>query len=233
MGRGNPPPYLKGDNMTLLQIQCLLQYLGYYTIAVDGIWGPGSTQATKDFQKAEWLNQDGDPGELTQAALIDAVANGRFKTEVSIQPDNDYSQDAAQYLKADGCYHIPRGVNVQLSKNLWSSEIMCQGVGCCNESIISKRVVDAFQRVRDIYGGPITIGDSGGSGYRCPIHNAEVGGASGSLHMAGNALDLHASDTSRLLWAVEQVVTDGEIGIYNWGIHMGVWSRGYVNRFYG
>ena len=41
--------------MTLLQIQCLLQYLGYYTITVDGIWGPGSEQATKDFQAAEGL----------------------------------------------------------------------------------------------------------------------------------------------------------------------------------
>ena len=32
--------------MTLLQIQCLLQYLGYYTITVDGIWGPRTEQAT-------------------------------------------------------------------------------------------------------------------------------------------------------------------------------------------
>lgn len=224
--------------MTLQQIQNLLQYLGYYTIRVDGISGPGTTAAIEAFQRDfGGLCVDGVAGEATQKALKHAVAYGMEKNTSTIQPSvpeqEESTEYAAEYLQSDGCYHIPRGVNVQLSKNLWSSEIMCQGVGCCNESIISKRVVDAFQRVRDIYGGPITIGDSGGSGYRCPIHNAEVGGASGSLHMAGNALDLHASDTSRLLWAVEQVVTDGEIGIYNWGIHMGVWSRGYVNRFYG
>ena len=224
--------------MTVYQIQCLLAYLGYYTIRVDGISGPGTTAAIEAFQRDfGGLCVDGVAGEATQKALKHAVAYGMEKNTSTIQPSvpeqEESTEYAAEYLQSDGCYHLPRGVNVQLSKNLWSSEIVCQGVGCCNESIISKRVVDAFQRVRYIYGGPITIGDSGGSGYRCPIHNAEVGGASGSLHMAGNALDLHASDTSRLLWAVEQVVTDGEIGIYNWGIHMGVWSRGYVNRFYG
>ena len=72
--------------MTLLQIQCLLQYLGYYTITVDGIWGPGSEQATKDFQVAEGLEDDGIPGKLTQAALLDAVAKGRFK-QTSTQPE--------------------------------------------------------------------------------------------------------------------------------------------------
>ena len=73
--------------MTLLQIQCLLQYLGYYTITVDGIWGPGSEQATRDFQKAEGLEVDGIPGKLTQAALLDAVAKGRFKQD-DAQPEN-------------------------------------------------------------------------------------------------------------------------------------------------
>lgn len=224
--------------MTIQQIQNLLQYLGYYTITVDGIWGKKSTEATENFQRDfGGLAVTGLPDECTQKALKHAVAYGVEKNTNTGGPSTPEQEApteyAAEYLQSDGCYHIPRGVNVQLSKNLRSSEIMCQGVRCCNESIISKRVVDAFQRVRDIYGGPITIGDSGGSGYRCPIHNAEVGGASGSLHMTGNALDLHASDTSRLLKAVEQVVTDGEIGIYSWGIHMGVWSRGYVNRFYG
>lgn len=226
--------------MTVFQIQCLLAYLGYYTILIDGISGPGTTAAIEAFQTDfGGLGVDGVAGEATQKALKHAVAYGMEKNTSTSQPSapeqEKSTEYAAEYLQSDGCYHIPRGVNVQLSKNLWSSEIMCQGVGCCNESIIRKQVVDAFQRVRDIYGGPITIGDSGGSGYRCPIHNASptVKGASNSLHLTGNALDLHASDTSRLLWAVEQVVTDGEIGIYNWGIHMGVWSRGYVNRFYG
>ena len=224
--------------MTIKQIQNLLQYLGYYTMTVDGIWGSGSEQATKDFQKAEGLTVDGIPGNLTQAALLDTVENGRFKQDSNKNPTSgsDESSDYdTQYLKADGYYHIPRGVNVQLSKNLWSSEVMCQGRGCCSESIISKRMVETFQKIRDDYGGAIEIATDGGSGYRCPIHNVDpsVGGAKNSLHLTGSAFDLHCADKQKLLTVCEKHITDGEIGIYSWGIHAGVWSRGYVNRFYG
>lgn len=223
--------------MTIQQIQNLLQYLGYYTIRVDGISGPGTEQAVREFQAAEGLEDDGIPGKLTQAALLDAVANGRFKAADTTQPDSGSTAEtsvfAAQYLKADGYYHIPRGVNVQLSKNLWSYEVMCQGDGCCEESIISKRMVDTYQKIRDDVGMAINIGGAGGSGYRCSTHNAEVGGATNSLHLTGSAFDLHCADKQRLLSVCEKHITDGEIGIYSWGIHAGVWSRGYVNRFYG
>lgn len=37
--------------MTLQQIQNLLQYLGYYTIRVDGISGPGTEQAVRGFRQ--------------------------------------------------------------------------------------------------------------------------------------------------------------------------------------
>lgn len=222
--------------MTIKQIQNLLQYLGYYTIAVDGVTGPGTVQATKDFQEAEGLTVDGDPGANTQSKLLDAVSNGRFKQASNKNPTSDSDESsvyAAQYLKADGYYHIPRGVNVQLSKNLWSSEVMCQGNGCCDESIICKRMVETFQKIRDDYGGAIEIATAGGSGYRCSTHNAEVGGARNSLHLTGSAFDLHCADKQKLLSVCEKHITDGEIGIYSWGIHAGVWSRGYVNRFYG
>ena len=222
--------------MTLLQIQCLLQYLGYYTIRVDGISGPGTEQATRDFQAAEGLEDDGIPGKLTQAALLDAVENGRFKQDSNKNPTSgsDGSSDYdTQYLKADGYYHIPRGINVQLSKNLWSNEVMCQGIGCCEESIISKRMVETFQKIRDDYGGAIEIVTAGGSGYRCSTHNAEIGGAKNSLHLTGSAFDLHCADKQKLLSVCEKHITDGEIGIYSWGIHAGVWRLGHVNRFYG
>ena len=218
--------------MTIYQIQCLLAYLGYYTIRVDGISGPGTEQAVKDFQDAEGLEADGIPGKLTQAALVDAVAHGRFKVQ---DKPADCAESASRYLHPDGYYHIPRGVNVQLSKNLWSSEVMCCGKGCCTESVISKRMVETFQKIRDDYGGAIEIATSGGSGYRCPIHNVDptVGGAKNSLHLTGSAFDLHCADKQKLLSVCEKHITDGEIGIYSWGIHAGVWSRGYLNRFYG
>lgn len=223
--------------------QCLLKYLGYYTGGVDNLWGPLSQKAVKDFQNAEGIEPDGVFGDGTLAQVLDAVANGRFKAEdnppsetpsqsapATDVPATDFS-DAAKYLQADGYYHIPRGVDVQLSRNLWAHEVMCQGKGCCTESVISKRMVDTFQAIRDDYGEPIEIASAGGSGHRCRIHNSEVGGANRSLHLTGDAFDLHCRNKARLLAVVEKHITDGEIGIYSWGIHAGVWNRGYVNRF--
>lgn len=215
--------------MTMKQIQHLLAYLGYYTLELDGLTGPGTHEATRIFQRDNGLVADGIPGAKTQAALVNAVANGRFKPAAT--PGT--CDDASQYLGADGYYHIPRGVNVQLSKNLWSSEVACQGKGCCTESIISRRMVETFQQIRDAYGGPIAIVDQGGSGFRCTFHNACVGGSRTSLHLTGDAFDLHAADKNRLLAVCEKVITDGEIGIYSWGVHAGVWNKGFVNRFYG
>lgn len=229
--------------MTNEKKQCLLKYLGYYTGGVDNLWGPLSQKAVKDFQNAEGIEPDGVFGDGTLAQVLDAVANGRFKAEdnppseapsqsapATDVPATDFS-DAAKYLQADGYYHIPRGVDVQLSRNLWAHEVMCQGKGCCTESVISKRMVETFQAIRDDYGEAIEIGDADGSGYRCSIHNRAVGGAIGSLHLTGNAFDLHGKNKAKLLSIVEKHITDGEIGVYSWGIHAGVWIRGYVNRF--
>ena len=45
------------------------------------------------------------------------------------------------------------------------------------------------------------------------------------------ALDLHCRDKNKLLAVVNRHITDGEIGVYSWGIHVGVWNLGFVNRF--
>lgn len=220
--------------MTIKQIQCLLEYLGYEPRAIDGANGPNTQDAIKAFQRAEGLTVDGVVGAQTEKALLDAVVNGR----VYKPPDTENADktaavgDAAQYLRADGCYHIPRGVDVRLSKNLMAHEVVCQGKGCCTESIISKRMVDTYQDIRDEYGDAIEIATAGGSGYRCDTHNREVGGAAGSLHKLGCAFDMHCRDKPKLLGIVERKITDGEIGVYSTFIHGGVWNRGYVNKFY-
>ena len=221
--------------MTTKQRQNLLQYLGYYNGIPDDVYGPMTKQAVERFQAAYGIGVDGVAGEKTDKALRHAVAYG-MPEAADNQPSEQQGAlsagyGAEQYLQADGCYHITRGVDVQLSKNLWAHEIHCQGNGCCSESIISKQMVDMFQTIRDAYGYAVEIVTAGGSGYRCNTHNAEVGGAFASLHMTGNALDLHCQNRDKLLAVVNQLVTDGEVGVYSWGIHVGVWSRGYVNRF--
>ena len=217
--------------MTTKQRQNLLAYLGYYSGNIDGIYGQQTKAAVEDFQEAfGGIVVDGLAGQETDKALRHAVAYGMPESVADKMSATAYA-DAEQYLQSDGCYHIPRGVDVQLSKNLWAHEIHCQGNGCCRESIISKQMVEMFQIIRDDYGDSIEIAQAGGSGYRCSIHNSEVGGAYASLHMTGNAVDLHCRDKDKLLAVVNRHITDGEIGVYSWGIHVGVWNRGFVNRF--
>lgn len=217
--------------MTTRQRQNLLQYLGYYGGIPDGEYGSLTRKAVEDFQRDYGtIGVDGLAGEETDEALRNAVAYGMPEETVK-ENLTVASADAEKYLQSDGCYHIPRGLDVQLSKNLWAHEIHCQGTGCCKESIISKQMVEMFQRIRDDYGDSIEIATAGGSGYRCNTHNAAVNGAFGSLHKIGNALDLHCRDKGKLLTVVNRHITDGEIGVYSWGIHAGVWNRGFVNRF--
>lgn len=216
--------------MTVKQAQCLLLYLSYPAGLPDGVVGTKTSGATSDFQSEYGLPATGKLDETTCKMLIAAVAGTAAKVE---KPQQGTASGAEQYLREDGYYHIPRGVDVQLSRNLWAREVHCQGKGCCTESVIYKKMVDTFQAIRDDYGDSIEIATADGSGYRCPRHNSEVNGANGSLHLTGAAFDLHCRDKARLLPIVVKHITDGEIGTYGWGIHAGVWSRGFVNRFTG
>lgn len=221
--------------MTIRQAQCLLEYLGYEPGVIDGANGPNTRDAVMAFQRAEGLTADGIPGPLTEAKILEAVAAGRVYKPQEVQSKPAAAGgDAAQYLQADGCYHIPRGVDVQLTKNFRAREIHCQGVGCCTESVISKRILDLAQAIRDDLGEPLTIATSGGSGYRCKAHNAATPGASPtSLHTISEAVDLHYRDPDKLKAVVLRHLTDGEVGRYPWGCHVGCWDRGYVSQFIG
>lgn len=225
--------------MTVRQKQCLLAFWGLILPEeIDGMWGPKSAAATEKLQNLLGLVEDGVWGSETDKAVREAIsswlspaANG--SGNVSQTQTADVCADAEKYLQADGFYHIPRGVDVQLSRNLWAREVHCCGKDCCTESIISKRMVETFQAIRDDYGDSIYVTTAGGSGFRCQTHNSVVKGSGTSLHLTGSAFDLHCRDKERLLPIVVKHITDGEIGTYDWGIHAGVWHRGFVNRFKG
>lgn len=225
--------------MTIKQIQHLLCYLGYDPGDCDGVMGKNTMAAVKKFQVDYGLTADGVFGDATAKKILDVIASGEMpfiKQEEKKAEDQAAAEGggAERYLQADGFYHIPRGVDVQLTRNFWAHEIHCQGTGCCTESVISKRILDLAQEIRDDLGEPLSIGDAGGSGYRCPIHNAEVRGASfKSLHTLSEAVDLHYKDPPKLKTAAKRHLTDGEIGLYSWGCHVGRWDRGCVSEFTG
>jgi uncharacterized protein YcbK (DUF882 family) len=78
-----------------------------------------------------------------------------------------------------------KGENKQLSKNFKSNEFECP-CSKCTDQFIEQSLITKLQEVRDTYGKPIDVT----SGYRCPEHNANVGGKIGSAHMSGLAADV-------------------------------------------
>jgi len=70
--------YKKGDSgATVREIQTRLKNWGYYSGAVDGVFGSGTSEAVKLFQKKNGLQADGVVGSATLAALgINEGASG-------------------------------------------------------------------------------------------------------------------------------------------------------------
>jgi peptidoglycan hydrolase-like protein with peptidoglycan-binding domain len=82
-----------------------------------------------------------------------------------------------------------KGQKTKLSENFSSVEFDCHGSGCCSETIINPKLVEYVQKIRDHFGKSITVT----SGYRCPVHNKRIGGATGSRHSKGDAADIVVS----------------------------------------
>ncbi len=68
--------------------------------------------------------------------------------------------------------------------------------------------------------GPLIIN----SGYRCPVHNKNVGGASASQHLRGTAADLRATrmKPSQVYTYADKVFSNGGVGRYNIFTHVDV-----------
>lgn len=150
--------------MTVRQIQHLLGYLGYYTGAVDGVWGKQSAAAASRFQQDYGnLAVDGIPGSQTQAALKQAVAGG-----MPVKPREDSFWE-----------HI----------RFWNREefrCRCGGKYCSGFPAEPDRtLVELADDLRARAGKPAKAS----SGLRCRIWNEIQGGVANSRHLTGKALD--------------------------------------------
>lgn len=66
-----------------------------------------------------------------------------------------------------------------------TSEFKCPH---CGVALVRPKLLSLLERVRAVRGAPLRIV----SGYRCPVHNAAVGGAKDSQHMYASAADIPA-----------------------------------------
>ena len=210
--------------MTVKQIQCLLTYLGYSPGTIDGSDGRNTQVAIRAFQADYGLIVDGIPGAATQKMLICAIARTAAKVERPSEAEQEDTDKPNTGTFWDDIRYFKR------------EEFRCQCKGkYCNGFPVEpqEKMVRTVDEIRRRLGVPVTIVESGGSGVRCPVHNANVGGVANSNHLTGNAADLHSGKSPEEMARVAEEVmgNTGEIGIYDWGIHVGVNCK--YSRFYG
>ena len=98
----------------------------------------------------------------------------------------DRFANATEVKKSMGYITVNKKANKKLSEHFSSSEFDCHGNGCCTSTVINEKLVEYLELLRKHFGKPITIT----SGYRCLVHNRNVGGATGSRHSKGDAADI-------------------------------------------
>lgn len=119
-----------------------------------------------------------------------------------------------------------------LSEHFSEKEFACRHCGKLPEQGISPILLNGLELLRSIVKRPIHVT----SGYRCPDHNAAVGGVTNSQHVLGTAADIYvdglpvhelASTCRKIFDGVGVYEADGfvhvdmrcdasAIGYYNW-----------------
>ena len=210
--------------MTIKQKQSNLKYLGYYNIAVDGIWGNKSIEATKKFQKAYGLSVDGIFGKNTENKMLSIwkdiqnklnqhgyklVVDGLSGTN-TINAIKDFQKKSG--IAVDGIIGTDtfaklNGITWNDIKYFKKAEFTCK---CgCGSNNINLNLVKICDDIRSHFGKPMIIT----SGTRCTKHNKNVGGVSNSHHLSGKACDFYISGVlqSNLLNYAQQLVKQGRL----------------------
>lgn len=144
---------------------------------------------------------------LAGQALIDAASAIEFETD---QPTE-----------------LPDGY---VSPHFKQAEFACNHCGQLHptDPTPPQQVLDWLENIRAHFGGPVNVN----SGYRCPTHNANVGGATSSFHMKGMAVDFwlpHVSPADVYAYADKLVGNQGGVGKYDSFTHID--NRGYKSRW--
>lgn len=161
------------------QRQHLLAYLGYYVMAVDGIWGSGSREACSRFQEDRGITVDGYGGPETDKQLRYAVYNGLEKTEPVVED-----------------------INVPTTETFWDhirywtrDEFRCKCGGKYCDGFPTEPDQILVELVDDLRADAGRPGHPS-SGLRCETWNRIQGGVANSRHRDGKALDFYIEGLS-------------------------------------
>ena len=184
--------------MTVKQKQHLLGYLGFYTGAVDGIWGKASRAAAISFQEKYGIPQDETFGEESKNRILEVIGTGEKAKEA------DFWQEISCFERSE-------------------FKCTCGGRGCDGFPVEpAEQLVRNADAARKHFGKVARVS----SGIRCKLRNSELpGSAANSLHMRGKAIDFCVTGVSanRLLKYIQTLPKVHEAyaidGNY---VHMGV-----------
>ena len=110
-------------------------------------------------------------------------------------------------------------------------EFSCKHCGQLPPQGMNKVLLEKLDLLRDRIGAPIIVT----SGYRCPEHNAAVGGVSNSQHVQGNAADIvcNAVSVDELADVAAAIGFDGIGRYYSDGfVHVDCRDNGNSQNYY-
>lgn len=170
--------------MTVLQKQCLLNFLGYDTGGVDGIWGPKSRNATEQAQEDLGIPADGIFGAQTETAVLEAVYTYDVDAPVpepdTSLPENNVGKTELELLFEGIRYWSPEEFRCRCGEY---HAPYCDGFPVLPDRTLLELVDD----LRHDAGRP----GHRSSAIRCYQHNIDSNGAAGSRHLKGKALDFY------------------------------------------
>lgn len=211
------------------ELQKKLNSLGFNAGVVDGIFGTKTRNAVMDFQRKNGLVVDGIVGKATRSKL-DSSSNNDVKTIQEIlnqigidvgKVDNKMGNKTRQGIRE---FQKIFGLTVDgiAGKNTWAVLNKAKGIthfkvkefACphCGKIKIDINLLVKLEELRKAVGNkPLVIT----SGYRCPTHNRNVGGASRSQHIYGKAADISHHNIGRALLErhADRIFANGGVGL--------------------
>ena len=158
------------------------------------------------------------------AVLIEtAFLSNPAEAKLLVEREDDFARAIARGVTDFFAANVPKAKPLpdvldlpknssKLSEHFDASEFVCH---CCGRGAekISPRLIELLEKLRANIGGlPLHIN----SGYRCPKHNAEVGGVDNSQHVLGTAADVavpSALNIEQFKWYIQQLPFDWA-GVY-------------------
>lgn len=191
----------------------------------------------KEHPEFQVLNSTNMPAVLVECAFIDNAEDNALLRDKADEFARAIARGVTDYDTTQNTANLscatPQTSNTVLPAGMVSphfsvDEVMCHGASqghchCGSETAayVSPRLLELLEQLRENIGGPIEISCA----YRCPAHNAAIGGAKLSQHVEGTAADVqtpnyeHCHTPDQLFWYCEQLPFDG-YGKYSWGVHV-------------